>query len=72
MSQQHKFTVVNNDREDLRDMSYRAVKGRIANRALVFRSNKQDSAPRSLDLTDMSQRVAQTMHLGKTIDDIPR
>jgi hypothetical protein len=24
-----------------------------------------------LDLTDKSQRVAQTMHLGKTIDDIP-
>jgi hypothetical protein len=71
MSQQHKFRVVNNDREDL-DMSYRAINGRIANRARVLRSNKQDSAARSLDLNDMSQRVAQTMHLGKTIDDIPR
>jgi hypothetical protein len=71
MSQQHKFTVVNNDRLDLHDMSYRAVKDRIANRARVFRSNTQDSAARSLDLTDMSQRIAQTMHLGKTVDDIP-
>jgi hypothetical protein len=72
MSQQHKFSVVNNDRVDLHDMSYRAVKDRIANRAPIFRSIKQDSAARSLDLTDVSQRIAQTMHLGKTVDDIPR
>jgi hypothetical protein len=41
-------------------------------RAHVLESNERYSLTRLLDLTDKSQRVAQTMHLGKTIADIPR
>ena len=72
MSQEHKFKVVNNGQEQLREMSYRALRERMANRTRIFRSDNQIAAARSLDLTDLSQRVAQTRHLGKTIDDIPR
>jgi hypothetical protein len=72
MSQQHKFAVVGAGREDPHDMSYHALQRSIPIRARVFESKERDSRTRALDLTDKSQRVAQTMHLGKTIDDIPQ
>jgi hypothetical protein len=71
MNQQHKFRAVINDREDFRDMSYRALERRITIPARVFRTNLHDSGSQALDRNDMTQRVAQTLHLGKTIDDIP-
>jgi hypothetical protein len=71
MSQQHKFAVVGSDREGPHDMSYRALQRRITIRARARESQESDFRVRVLDLTDKSQRVAQTMHPGKTIDDIP-
>ncbi len=71
MSQQHKFAVVGAGREDPREMSYHPLQKPITICAPVFESHEHDSRTRALDVTDKSQRVAQTMHLGKTIDDIP-
>jgi hypothetical protein len=60
-------------REDPRDASYHALQRPMSVRThgFFFESNEGNSVTRALDLTDKSQRVAQTMHLGKTIDDIP-
>jgi hypothetical protein len=71
MNQQHKFRAVINDREDFRDMSYRALERHIMIPAPVFRTNLHNSGAQALDRNDMTQRLAQTLHLGKTIDDIP-
>jgi hypothetical protein len=71
MSQLNRFGVAAAAREVPRDMSYPALQRRITIRGHAFENNEHDSATRLLDLTDKSQRLAQTMHLGKTIDDIP-
>lgn len=73
MSQQNRLGIVRAGREDPRDALYRALQRPTSVRAhgLFFESNERNSVTRALDLTDKSQRVAQTMHLGKTIDDIP-
>lgn len=73
MSQQNRLGIVRAGRENPRDASYQALQRPISGRAHghFFESNERDSVKRALDLTDKSQRVAQTMHLGKTIDDIP-
>ena len=73
MSQQNRLGIVRAGREDPRDASYHALQRPTSVRAhgLFFESSERNSVTRALDLTDKSQRVAQTMHLGKTIDDIP-
>ena len=71
MSQPNYFGVAGAVQEDPRDMSYHARQRNITIRARFFESNERDSVTHALDLTDKSQRAAQTMHLGKTIDDIP-
>lgn len=72
MSQQNRFGVARAAREEPRDMSYHSLQRPTTVRAHVLESNERYSLTRLLDLTDKSQRVAQTMHLGKTIADIPR
>jgi hypothetical protein len=71
MSQQNRFGVARAAREEPRDTSFNSLQRPTTVRARVLESNERYSLTRALDLTDKSQRVAQTMHLGKTIDDIP-
>ena len=73
MSQQNRLGIVRAGREDPRDASYQALQRPISVRThgLFFETNERNFVTRALDITDKSQRVAQTMHLGKTIDDIP-
>lgn len=70
MSPQNRFGVAVIAREEHLDRSYQA-RSPINICARLFENNERGSGTRILDLTDKSQRVAQTMHLGKTIDDIP-
>ena len=67
----HKFKVFDNDREGRYDMPHSALKSRTAVLARIFSSNTSNSETRALDRHDISQRIAQTKHLGKTIADIP-
>ena len=67
----HKFKVFHNDREDRPDMPHFVLKSRTTVLARIFSSNTSSPETRALDRHDISQRIAQTKHLGKTIDDIP-